>query len=205
MGIGGHRYQEVPPLGTIGFSVQAIKLADLNNDNNLDLVVVSAGIRNVAILLGDGAGGFHYRSDFRGPANPTAIFVEDVNGDGLSDVTLVDLSARTFRTFLGDGTGSFSPADPGLVSLTGSSIQIQDLNWNQRNSLIELIQIGHSISINANYGPGDIQNIINYTDFPNFFTGLGDFSNDGHIDLAIGRLLNLIKASRQPSLRRNDG
>src|SRR5207245_5622136 len=55
------------PKGTYGTGVNAagLSVADVNGDDNMDLVVVNAGTENAAVLLGNGDGSFGGGTELR--------------------------------------------------------------------------------------------------------------------------------------------
>ncbi|MDB4970365.1 MAG: putative Ig proteinputative calcium-binding proteinFG-GAP repeat protein [Myxococcales bacterium] len=64
-------------------------LGDLNGDGNLDLVAAlgsGAAFGNVALALGNGAGGFAMASGLVGEPQPISVVTGDFNQDGKSDV-----------------------------------------------------------------------------------------------------------------------
>src|SRR5450432_1491925 len=64
---------------------ELIVAGDFNQDGKLDLAVNATGFDNVAILLGDGAGGFTLGGHFAADTLPKGLQVGDVNRDGHLD------------------------------------------------------------------------------------------------------------------------
>jgi hypothetical protein len=83
--------REIPFTGTpypgTPFGVVA---ADWNWDGHLDLAVSDFGLGKVAIMLGDGAGGFSRMGDLGGYVSPQSLAAEDLNGDGNLDLLIGD-------------------------------------------------------------------------------------------------------------------
>lgn len=74
---------------TGGTNAIDVALADANDDGRLDALVANAGSANLAVLLGDGNGGFTpatYSPVALGANNPAAVLASDLNGDGDIDV-----------------------------------------------------------------------------------------------------------------------
>ncbi|MGW4699687.1 FG-GAP-like repeat-containing protein [Streptomyces sp. NPDC004285] len=97
-----------------------LKLADVDEDGTLDAVLVAPGVPGrIAVLLGDGAGGFGTASVLSAGANLTSVSVSDLNGDG--HVDLVAASSETSEAVVleGDGTGAFGA--PLAFGLNGGS------------------------------------------------------------------------------------
>jgi hypothetical protein len=84
------------------------RLADLNHDGILDVVVVSKGLY---ALLGKPGGVFEMsyqrsHNDFPPVGAPPSVEVGDFNGDGNMDIAVAS-SEYSLLLFLGDGAGSF--------------------------------------------------------------------------------------------------
>lgn len=86
----------------------AFAIDDLNNDGRLDIVVPSEGSNQVAILLGDGLGGFTQAPSVPVGSGPTSLAVGDFNGDGKRDFIVVHPGPQSIATYHGDGTGGFT-------------------------------------------------------------------------------------------------
>jgi uncharacterized protein (TIGR03437 family) len=120
---------------TVGNASQSIAVGDFNGDGIQDLVTASIELDGVAVLLGDGKGGFT-----PAPGSPFAIgqgflsvAVGDFNGDGIPD--LVAAENLGVIVLLGNGLGGFTvPAGGGYTTgggeyLVGASfIAVGDFN-----------------------------------------------------------------------------
>jgi hypothetical protein len=117
----------------------SLAAADFNDDEHIDLVVASTAFfdRFVAVLLGDGAGGFteSYRQGTSG--NPRSVAVAHMNSD-----TIPDLVVGIFRaccplpndgevrvlTGVGDGTFDFHSSRTGLAQLDNHEVAVGDFD-----------------------------------------------------------------------------
>lgn len=112
---------------TVGSKPRALAVADFNEDGWPDLAVTNEFLpgQRVAVLLGDGAGGFGAPAQFGIPGLPTALRVADTNGDGHADLAVANNDVDSVSILSGDGTGTFSSAlsfsvgdQPGALAAT---------------------------------------------------------------------------------------
>jgi hypothetical protein len=127
---------------------QRLRVADLNNDGNIDIVTTNLEGDNVTILLGDGKGSFKDAtgSPFACGDSPFGVAIGDINGDGKPDLTIINSPASTedrtgkngLTILLGDGTGRFSmmkgsPFEAGSIP---NRICIGDINGDGINDVV---------------------------------------------------------------------
>ena len=68
-------------------------MADVNGDNNPDLVVANWRQGTVSVLLGNGDGTFQTQIHLRHRRPPSSVAVADVNGDGKLDLVVANSAA----------------------------------------------------------------------------------------------------------------
>src|SRR6266436_392279 len=85
---------------------------DFNQDGNMDLAVNCTGFDVVAILFGDGQGGFTLGGHFPVDTLTKGLQVGDVNRDGNLDLVNAANWGYDETVLLGDGLGSFHRAYP---------------------------------------------------------------------------------------------
>lgn len=119
--------------------LDALTLADLNGDGNLDLAasggrLATLGGGQIALALGNGDGSFAPASYLMcSPVNNlNSIAVGDMNGDGIPD--LVTIGTILF----GDGAGSYAARQDYAVpaQLTSASIILTDFNGDGRIDIV---------------------------------------------------------------------
>ena len=102
---------------TLGFFPSDLAIAELNNDGKLDLAVVTASQQsspvpprsNIAVLLGDGAGGFGSPANLLTERNAARIITADLNGDGGPDLITASQLANNLTVAFNTCAG-FSPS-----------------------------------------------------------------------------------------------
>ena len=112
-------------------TVEAI--ADINGDGNLD--VLSTGIRENTVLLGDGSGFFGSRIIIASGEERERLAYGDVTGDGHGDIVAIDFYLVSVAA--GDGHGNFAPRveySPTLA-ISNGSLAIGNFLGDGRNEL----------------------------------------------------------------------
>jgi hypothetical protein len=172
--------------------------ADFNADGKPDLAVTitTAGSRKVAVLLGDGAGGFGAPRYFGAFANsPIALGVADFNGDGTLDIAVgggVNSPAdeNNLSILMGDGKGAFEAPAHYTIGQAPQSMSIADFNG---DGLAD-IAVSNSLPVSGNstvsvlLGTGNGR-FAGPTTFEigvaGRGTGVADFNGDGKLDLVV--------------------
>jgi hypothetical protein len=100
-----------------GISATAVRVADVNDDGNPDLLVANACSDihctngSVGVLFGNGDGTFHSAVSYKA-ASPGArsLAVADVNGDQAADLIVANYYSKTVSVLLANGDGTFQSA-----------------------------------------------------------------------------------------------
>ncbi len=177
-----------------------IAVADFNKDGNLDLLTDSWGNNQLAILFGNGHGGFSnvvkYINVGKHPYQRARI--GDFNRDGNPDIVTTNLDGNNATILLGDGKGSFREAPGSPVSCGDSpfGVAIGDVNGDHNPDLA----IVNSPTITASNTGRDGLTILlgdgkgGFTPMPGspFKTGtspsrlaIGDINGDGIADIVV--------------------
>ncbi|MBN9517594.1 VCBS repeat-containing protein [bacterium] len=180
------------------FNPVGVEAADFNGDGNLDIVVVNDGNDSVSVLLNSGDGTFGSATAFgtNGIA-PRSVAVGDFNGDGKVDIAATNASNST--NFISVFTNT-TPTNGVTASFTrttiptggnGQGVSVGDLNGDMRPDIVNVDFQNNTVSVRLNttatpgssptfgsrvtYGTGSVPQL----------STLGDFNDDGKLDVAI--------------------
>lgn len=91
----------------------SVAVDDVNGDGELDAVLSAydgiVGLHNVAVMVGDGSGGFSGPILFPATFVPTHLFLGDFTSDGKVDIGVVVRNSRSFGVLM--NTTVFAPSD----------------------------------------------------------------------------------------------
>lgn len=135
-----------------------IKLGDVDNDGDLDIIGVNAASRNAFVLPGDGLGGFG--SPISTPAltttgSPRGLDVGDIDGDGNLDAVIVNDIDNNVQILLGNGDGTFAVGDTYGVGDRPFSITLTDINGDERLDILTTNRFDNTITILHGQGDGN--------------------------------------------------
>jgi len=170
--------------------VADIQIGDLNDDGFIDIALAINGLLNgrVAILYGDGAGGFDplVEIDISGLlVGATSLDLSDLNADNTVDLIIKDLLGNV-HLLLSDGLGSYQAPSVLAGILPTGDIYFTDLDHDQVPDMIVLDKLLGILTIRLGNGDGS------------FLSGVGvsvgltptdlvavDLNLDGNKDLAV--------------------
>lgn len=192
----GNGYVAAPVTFSIGASAYDLVAADFNGDGKMDVAAstVSSFDSKIAILIGDGAGGFAPYTSYS-CVYARGLKAADINQDGKMDLLVVQKDTPgNVAIFKGNGDGTFGTPD--LVSSGTNAQGIVVGNFNSDAFLDIAVTADEGIVFFTNDGQGVFTKNLTYgagyrvdasdadSDICTQF-GLADFNEDGNQDLAI--------------------
>ncbi len=169
----------------IGRHLYSLAAADVNGDTNLDLIAV-AGMSDLMVLLGDGAGRFTAIHKLQRIRTKTDALVGDFTGDGIPDIVVMPRSHRVggLTLLANDGTGQFTTTTIPLAAKLGTQMLAADLD---RNGFLDVavstLDKPPGIAVLLNDGTGTMTNVGSVA-APKGISKLAaaDFDEDGWLD-----------------------
>jgi CSLREA domain-containing protein len=170
----------------------SVAIGDFNGDGKQDLAVANSnagsdGVGQVAILLGDGAGGFSAPAVFNVGTTPLSVAVGDFNGDGNEDLAVANANSNNVSVLLGNGGGGFGAATNFAVGLAPIALAVGDFDGDGKPDLATANRDSDNVSVLLGNGAGSFGTATNFTvgSKPQSIA-VGDFNNDGKQDMVVG-------------------
>ncbi|MDB5337293.1 MAG: hypothetical protein JWN70_2912, partial [Planctomycetaceae bacterium] len=180
---------------TNGRRPRDLVLIDVNSDGNLDVVATDLFSRNIVVMNGNGAGGLGAAVAYDVAATPNSIIEGDFNGDGILDVAVTSLITPQISLLLGTGL-AVGPAFGAVreirypVTKLDISINTADIDGDGNLDLLIANRNDNTLSYMLGAGNGTFNDRVDFKTGNTLFRepvaiAIGDFNNDGAIDLMI--------------------
>ena len=144
----------------------SVAIADVNNDNNPDIVIVSYTSNNVGIFLNAGNGTFltqtTYSTGFG--SNPRSAIVADVNNDNKPDIVVACFSSNNVGILLNVGNGTFlaqTTYSTGASSNPRTAV-VADVNNDNKPDIVVACFTSNNVAVFPNVGNGTFLAQTNY-------------------------------------------
>jgi hypothetical protein len=170
----------------------SVAIADLNNDNQLDIIVANYGDIDIEIFLGYGNGASSIQTIYSTPDDPevSSIAVGDFNNDNYPDIVVTNYWAYNIGVFLGYGDGSFS--NPTTFSTGNDSepfaVAVGDFNNDHRLDIVVANFGTDNLGVFFGYGNGIFFSQVTYSTGSGsgpHSVATGDFNNDSQLDIVV--------------------
>lgn len=163
---------------------------DLNGDGQADLAITDYGGNALAVLIGNGSGGFAAPVTYTAGLNPVSVSIGYLNLDSNPDLVVCNWSQSSFSVFLGTGGGAFAPkVDYATASSRPISGQLADLDGDGAIDFVLALRNTGQIEVRLGNGAGGFGASNLYStgavSFP-YAIALADLNNDSALDLAVG-------------------
>ena len=197
-GKGGFKRAAAP--FAVGPSPYPGALADLDGDGHLDIIATSTGRRTaeqeastnaLAVLFGDGKGGYRRARVPLRTVLPWFVAVADVNGDRKPDLVVTHAGRKELTILLGDGKGAFREAAGSPFDLGRGAwyVAVADVNGDGKPDVVAAAGDGVRVLL------GDGKGGFRAAPGSPFATGkgtwqlaVGDVNGDGKPDVATTNL-----------------
>jgi hypothetical protein len=136
---------------SVGFNPGSLTVGDFNQDGKSDLAATLAS-SSVAVMLGNGLGGFGAAATFSANGSATSIVTGDVNNDGKPDLVTGNLNGLNISVLLGDGSGSFGAPVKYSTGDNPQFIALADVN---QDSKLDVVAANTSNKVSVLLGNGN--------------------------------------------------
>lgn len=167
-----------------------VVLADLDGDGALDAVCplpdnLSWGYDNrIAVLLGDGTGGFGPAAYYTAGSRPIAVCAADLDGDGKLDLAVSNWNSNSVSLLRGAGDGTFTPLAAVSCGVRPYELLATDLNEDGIADLVVASNGQSAIHVLLGLGNAAFAAPVPYY-LPDAGLALaaGDLDSDSHVDI----------------------
>lgn len=174
----------------VGTNPQGVALADVNNDDRVDILVANSGSDDISILLNDGQGRFTAGTPLamEATARPRGIIAFNLNSDSFPDIAILNSGLGKLTVIPGRGDGMFGMrvdymfAGPNPVAVAAATIDSDG-----SVDLVVLLDNGSAqtmINVATTYTYGGLTTTGGFTTD----VALADVTGDGKNDLLIAVL-----------------
>jgi len=173
------------------FSIQRIKITDLNNDNNDDIFIMSNALEtSFAICSGNGTLTFNAPVTYPKEQNFVNFDTGDLNMDGYVDFVISSYWFNGFKIFYGDQNGHYTFASAHDMESHATDVLITDVNKDEYPDIVGITSgSGKPVTLHI-YQNNAGNNFIKSGKYPTLLSGnlntyAIDKNKDNLIDIAV--------------------
>lgn len=170
---------------TVGDGPHSLSIADVNADNNVDIVAVNRISDDVSVLTGNGDGTFPTQKRFAAGNFPSSVVVGDLNGDRIPDAVTTNFLSNNFSILLGNDDGTFQTQQPvASGSPPPAAVVTADVNGDRLLDLVAIDSGASTVSVLRGNGNGTFQGRVSFPvgGLP-VMVAVADVNADGSPDL----------------------
>jgi hypothetical protein len=169
---------------SVGNGPLSVCIAEIDNDNDLDLATANMYSNNISVLKNNGDGTFTSHSTYPIGDSATSVCASDFNRDGFIDVAAANSASDNVSVLLNNGNGTFASHVAYAVNLNPQHIIASDLNCDGYFDLATANKHSNDVSVLLNDGDGTFASYTAYS-VGNVPTSIyaADLDNDGDLEL----------------------
>jgi hypothetical protein len=173
-----------------GSSPQFVNVADLNRDNQLDIIVANTAKGIINVFFGYGNTTFDAPSSHSTGSGsfPSSIAVGDFNKDNWTDIVVANTGSNNIDVFLGFEYPTFTNE---TITILGSSavpcfVAVGDFNNDRQWDILVVNRKARNVGVYLGYGNGTFSDQTSLdTDSGPISLAVGDFNNDNQLDFVV--------------------
>lgn len=169
-------------------ATNAIAIADINGDGNVDLITSNENLSKTATLLGKGDGTFSPVSFAKvglSGLRPYSAMAVDVNNDQILDIVTTDVDNQTVRVLLGTGKGLFATTAFSIkVGTDPYSAKSGDFDGDGKLDIVTANYTSNNITLLKGDGKGAFTTLATVAVGKNpYQLAVADINADGKLDI----------------------
>lgn len=184
--------QNNPVRYPVGNSPLSVFLADLGEDGNGDIDIVTANgpSNSISVLLNDGMGNFSLSINYSVGTNVRSVFLADLNGDGYNDAVTANRNDDSLSILFNNGNGTFQSPENLPVGDGPVDLYLENITGSPSKDIVVLNKFDRNVEVWENDGSGNFTFEGEYNIFSYNYTSLivGDADQDGYNDILCSSL-----------------